>query len=1775
VLLLLCSEGSYALIGSSPLKHISAEQEQPDVAGELDAFLRELQAGIPPEGALADREFVIPEGFPVEAAKEIWHSVALLVSCGASDEEVREALALLDKRVKLPGEIKMGDDNFTIRYDQARVGWEDDGRVFVDIPIETPLLGGVSANMVHIRSIAVSGRLHLVYRITEERLYRLRRRLEGYYRISYRDLETGKNYSVVSRLTLGVYPEFGISTGASGSEIPPGSIFNFGKYTPGFLVAVPGHYEDVDVLVPEHYEKFKVLFPAYDPVLYTGWIVDTSISSSNVELHDVLAISYEAYPVNIDPDDEPLNANLYLGAPGSFEPLDGVVAELNNTHRSGSFRLRANAAGTYDVTLNLSGNACFGGWPPQTSTTYVVNVVGPSSPEVEIEFTGVEPSFKHASVDVNVKNDGAGDAHNVTLDISGNVDPLSFGVGELKAGLSWSNRITLRLRSASARVRACATYFDDSGNRYVSDRYITIVSPNYVVPEHFEEYTLKVPEHFEKVRVFVPGYEGYTHVKIYHPYCTFYYPSGLGLGGPGVVLSAEGVEVHTTFLPIADEGFELTFVPKELKMNILGEVLVGPNIPASGVFTTTAQVRYLVTSVTPAFEEFVVDERKAREMLGLSGVGEIKAEEVPAGYEAALESTIVKRERLWLNETEYRRVAEEGFGRVREGFYYYEDGGEAIWPSADSARSLSGLEAELFGNKIRLIYHPLELHEGNSVRGISLRNYASRSLNYSVQVEPVSLLPASAKAQSGSIVAPAASCLELSMFQLVSDVTFIVSLRYGDRQVARLYLMRTLAVPPYCQGFIRGFLSKAPSIAIPVCFLGIAAIAPSSVVRGLSYAVIVAKAVEVYSQREQLIGAALTLANLTALSMEHNRLAAAYAAMGKPQLARKALETSASLSAQALDVAKDLGLGLFVGVDPQELKVALGYTEANEYERGYAAGRVAGSIVAAVAYVGTFTVLYDKLAASGGAGQLSTASILSRVGKGLYNWLTPSIWDLAELGMAKVRDLTVKHAAEVMLADQIDRGFGSVAGEAARVLLTDGGKADVAEAVADIVEKTTLDGELPEDVAAKLLAALEPVGRAYVGDGEWGAKVRRVAYDVLEVWKREGAVGDALMDWLKGSQEEQAERIADEVLIKLKDLGDDALKSLEAAIEAVGADRSAKFLEAYFKASGRYAKNMIDLFVGCVAKHPEQLEMWSDAFARSSKMAFLEFKTALGGFGIRDLKVVEGVYRVWVVDPEPESMGVVAEGFREIEVGQRSITFSGAEMAPNREYLTIFMPYGVEDFFSDLKLKGVESDFVKLGDGRVQLLTGDGKLVAEPYAFLRERVGQLYLEFELTDVDGKTCTFRLTDEGKLSLVDVEEGSIRYYNVIGLRLRHFDDDAGGEAVRLLGIEYGKRTTYLVMARNIPGDVTYCLDDKDRFIEVEPGQQTKKVGEVLEVILGKDGFDKFDKELAAGRAVVGLVYVGEDGGVHHLWSTSLEYNLRNYPAKEVLRLYIVKIEGTSGVDLGRASVRLVSGEGGYQLLVEGVKGLESIPVDKPYIEVGSHGPNVKMPLRGGEVLGIFVGVDDQGRLYYSRLKIQDGNAFYDLKLLNYFPQLEIGDYEENGITLNDLLAVKYKDSSGEDRVLFISLRGDAPKEILHRLNYPYEHTLLEVEAMNFFESRGEEVTAIEKWLEKVSGMEKRRVIDVTTQDQSGTEVLIECKHGDESVDIKQVEDYFAYSKARGSKLRLYIKNDITSSGMKSYVRRAIELHEQTNVSLEIYIKGEFKSLEEVKEIVGEPG
>ncbi|MBO3810165.1 MAG: hypothetical protein FGF50_11315, partial [Candidatus Brockarchaeota archaeon] len=395
-------------------------------------------------------------------------------------------------------------------------------------------------------------------------------------------------------------------------------------------------------------------------------------------------------------------------------------------------------------------------------------------------------------------------------------------------------------------------------------------------------------------------------------------------------------------------------------------------------------------------------------------------------------------------------------------------------------------------------------------------------------------------------------------------------------------------------------------------------------------------------------------------------------------------------------------------------------------------------------------------------------------------------------------------------------------------------------------------------------------------------------------------------------------------------------------------------------------------------------------------------------------------------------------------------------------------------------------------------------------------------------------------------------------------------------RLLAIEYvGERIKYLVVRRNIPSDVTYYLGNKDRVIKVEPGQQTKKIGKELETILGEDGFDKLQGELAAGRAAIGLVYLGEDGKIHHLWSATLEYNLRKHPATEILGLHVVKMNGISAVELGGASVRLVPSGDEYKLLVEGVEDLEAIPLNKPFLELSSQDyANLKMPLLGGEVLSIQVNVDEQGKLYCSNLKIQDGNTFYDLKILEYASEIKNYYYERQEITLKDLLVTEYTDLSGETHTRFIDLTGEIPKGILHKLAGHPTHSLLEIKALKFFNNKGYQILGVEKYI-KVT--EDQWIFpDLLMKDPSGQETLGECKHGwetDVEDDMRQAKDYFTYTNLHNDKIVYYFGGDIVSEKAKDLLRYILKLHEQfPNVPLEIYIKEKLMNLDELKFLVG---
>lgn len=182
-------------------------------------------------------------------------------------------------------------------------------------------------------------------------------------------------------------------------------------------------------------------------------------------------------------------------------------------------------------------------------------------------------------------------------------------------------------------------------------------------------------------------------------------------------------------------------------------------------------------------------------------------------------------------------------------------------------------------------------------------------------------------------------------------------------------------------------------------------------------------------------------------------------------------------------------------------------------------------------------------------------------------------------------------------------------------------------------------------------------------------------------------------------------------------------------------------------------------------------------------------------------------------------------------------------------------------------------------------------------------------------------------------------------------------------------------------------------------------------------------------AKARAVVGLVYRDEGGGVDCAWGRNMEFNMREHPAKNVIGIYVVRIDGLSGESYGgKASVTLTPTQFGYQLAVEGVEGLQTIPVSDAYFEVCSHGTTLKMPLSGGEALGLRVEVDENGKLYS---KLKNGSAFYDLDILGYCPELKNYNYEPSPgspqVTLRDVLAIEYVGAGGEIRKSLISVTG----------------------------------------------------------------------------------------------------------------------------------------------------
>ncbi|MGC8832041.1 MAG: hypothetical protein ACP5PQ_05625 [Thermoproteota archaeon] len=406
------------------LRRVSAQPEE--FAKKLEEHLGKAI----PEDLLAEEcEYVVPEGFNLTLAERLWRDLSLYVSAGCTTEELRsEVKKTYGNSSLIKATLSSGK---TIGLNVSGVSVErslEDGSVSIKIPVASSM----SLSYARYNFTKTAG-FYEAWNKTLVRKYRVWRREPGWYEYTMKFLETNRSVKMVSRVSgADIRVGFeGVETVLWSRETGGLPVFSYvmGIRFTTFVIAVPGHYEDVRVVVPRQETSYRVLFPAYDPVAIDngegwGWVVDTEISSTSLNVGEVLEISYSAsyeppQPMVLLQSEEPLNATLTLNAPDSFYPLNSLVRRLNDTHTTGVFRLRAIRPGLYNLTLSLEGNAAFS--PPLGhEETYTVQVVSPEAPSLNIEVMDVDESvLKHARLRIRLSNNGGGAARNVSAEITG------------------------------------------------------------------------------------------------------------------------------------------------------------------------------------------------------------------------------------------------------------------------------------------------------------------------------------------------------------------------------------------------------------------------------------------------------------------------------------------------------------------------------------------------------------------------------------------------------------------------------------------------------------------------------------------------------------------------------------------------------------------------------------------------------------------------------------------------------------------------------------------------------------------------------------------------------------------------------------------------------------------------------------------------------------------------------------------------------------------------------------------------------------------------------------------------------------------------------------------------------------------------------------------------------------------------------------------------------------------------------------------------------------
>ncbi len=1217
-------------LNSTLLIRVSAQPEE--LAKKLEEYLGKAI----PEDLLAEEcEYVVPEGFNLTLAERLWRDFSLYVSTGCTTSELRsEVKKIYGNSSLIKATLSNGE---TIGLNVSSVSVErslEDGSVSVKIPVAS----STSLNYTRYNFTKQAG-FYEAWNKTLVREYRVWRREQGWYVYTFEDLVSNKSFTVVSRI-------WGESsrveeTWLEGLRKLGGGAWNEPvRYLPSFeytkwgwlrvngpVIAVPGHYEEVRLLYPEHRRSFKVLFPAYDPAIIEGWVVDVNVSSTSLNTGETLEISYLAeYCSPFGGEPEPLNATLSLEAPGSFEPLSNLETKLDDAHTSGVFRLKAVKPGTYNITLRLEGNAVFAN-TASNEEAYTIQIVSPPAPSLSIETVERDTSvLKHAKLVLRIRNNGGGVARNIVLEITGsNMEGFARSIGSIEAGEARDVELTLRLLQPSSLAKIIVRYSDDDGNPYLVSIETMVSTETFWVPEHFEEYTVVVPEHEETLRVFVPGYEAATHIRFY----ALWDERILG----EAIFRAE--RLHET--PYYETSLSMGLIP--VPVPGLGVEL---SMGAGREALTEAGVNIMVKTIEPYYEHLGVLSEDDVLRLVDADKQSLRIGNISSDYRVEpLKPYWVEGKPIVLNETQlalYQAMMDEVKKANPDIDYDYKE-------TLIDVRTKVG-KAE--PGYIVLTYHPLKVVGEGPLRSIRVRNFAGIGLDYRVNVETF-ILTVFGKTRSENgwkhlfLGEKEDAVLLSSTLDQVYDREVFINITFNGRLVAKARFILKHESSPYWKGFWDGLASQAWKIAITVGLMVIVGfIVPAQHVVTASQIILgVGVAMNLLEVGMDVYNAYLARDEMNTLASEYVNKSIEYSNKKMPEHAAECLELAHRLRIEANATIENLGVnalsGLAADVTWDEISIALGWKEplvlpgeSKEYKVGYATGRVAGAVVLCMLYAALYTMMV-KIKAERIMGQpLSIIQVLKLMARGVYNWITPAIWDATILAVERKGAVFFSRISDLLLGNKYSRRFGEAIGNLVGSIKADPPKVDEALEISTEISKQVVENVPSRESSSKILDAIGTLIERYSPD-ELKEKGGTVARSIVSIWVKDGDEAiDSLNSWLSvNSKDIEKMKALDNILLEIE--GD--------AAKGVGLEIG-NIVDGYLKVRGIYDEDTGNTFLNIVLKNPDALNELLAKMA-SAKNYFFDYNEKphvitlkRGGYSDlnlgKDNQLEPGVYRVKV-----------------------------------------------------------------------------------------------------------------------------------------------------------------------------------------------------------------------------------------------------------------------------------------------------------------------------------------------------------------------------------------------------------------------------------------------------------------------------------------------------------------------------------------------------------------